>query len=107
MTDRPRRPWWQFSIKSLLIIMLVTAGYFAGWTAAMQRVRLAEMKAKEEAERARVVAERAQMQAEVAAQALANARTFQARAALDLTTPAQAEEADPKAKLAEPPAESP
>lgn len=62
--------WWQFSIRSLLLVMVVVASYVAGWATAMQRVRRAEAQAKREAQRSLMLAQEARMQAERAAAAL-------------------------------------
>lgn len=80
----PKPRGWQFSIKALLIVMLLAAGYFAVYGTAMRRAKIAEQRARVEAERARATAEEARMQAEVAIAAMAKAR-FQAVRAQQLT----------------------
>lgn len=69
--NSPTRRLWQFSLKGLLILMLIVAGYCAGWATAIRLVRQAEHRAREEAIRALQMADEARMQAERAAAAFA------------------------------------
>ena len=68
---RPR--WQQFSLKTLLIVMIFAAGYFAGIGTTIRRAQelrkaaiMAEKAAREEAKRAQIQAEQARMRAEAA-----------------------------------------
>ncbi len=63
MTKRVQRPWLQFSLRSLLILMLVTASYFAG-----------RMAPQRELEQARAMAVQAQLVSEQAMMAERDAR---------------------------------
>ena len=63
MERRSRRPWLQFSLRSLLLLMLVTASFFAG-----------RMSLKRELERVRAVEAEARRARETALQAERHAR---------------------------------
>ena len=64
--SKPRRRWLQFSLRTLLIVMVFAAGYFAGLGAMLRRVQRqtekairAEQVAREAERLARMEAERA------------------------------------------------
>lgn len=75
MSDSPSaHRSWQFSIRTLLVLMLIAASFSAGWTIAIRRARIAEYRALREAEHNRRVAEEAAVQARRAEAALADAK---------------------------------
>lgn len=71
------RRWTQFSLKSLLLVMLLAAAFFGGWTAALRPAREAEMQARLEAEVARA--------AEMQARAVAEQQAYQSQILLAQT----------------------
>ena len=66
-----KRRWTQFSLKSLLLLMLLAAAYFGGWSVASRRARDAELQARLEAEMARA--------AEMQSRAVAEQQAYQAQ----------------------------
>jgi beta-aspartyl-peptidase (threonine type) len=66
-SDRPApRRYLQFSLKSLMLLMLLSAAFFAGWSIANRKVRRLEALARQAEEEARVAEMQARYQAEVA-----------------------------------------
>lgn len=78
-----KRPWWQFRLRTLLLLMLLVAAYFAGWSAAMRRVRRAELQAREQLQRALEAEQLARQQA-IAQRIRAEATAETARLQLDV-----------------------
>ena len=72
-----KNPWWQFSLRSLLLLTLLVAAFFAGYAAAMRRVRLAEIHLQEQLQRAHL----AELRAHEAIMAAEHERRFQIRKA--------------------------
>lgn len=62
-SDQRKKSWWQFRLRSLLLLMLIVAAYFAGWSAAMRRVRRSEAEAREQLRRALRAEQKARDQA--------------------------------------------
>ena len=56
METHPRRRWFQFSIKSLMLITLLVAGFFGGYFAGRESMRT---KVKEADTRSKISGERA------------------------------------------------
>ena len=75
--EQRKKSWWQFRLRSLLLVMLIVAAYFAGWSTAMRRVRQSEAEVRLQLQRASQAVQLARQQAyqRVATQAnAANAR---------------------------------
>ena len=70
MTDRRPRRWFQLSLKSLFLLTLLVATFFAGYSLAMkqteQKRRQTELEARRQIEEARLQAEAAMKRAEEA-----------------------------------------
>ena len=83
----PKRRWFQFSIKAVMILTLVVAAYFAGNVPEQRRAREAELRARDEAERAMMAEREARMMAEKSMQqahvALQQAKDAEARLAAE------------------------
>lgn len=62
--NKPRRHWFQFSIKSLFVIMVFAAGYFSGLATMMRHAQQERERAQAQAERAAVAERNALEQAE-------------------------------------------
>ena len=59
MKPTARRPWMQFSLRSLLVLMLVVAAFFAGRMSLQQELtRARELEAKVESVQAALAAEK-------------------------------------------------
>lgn len=66
-TGKPRRHPFQFSIKTILVLMLIVAAYFAGKIPEQRRAEEAEQKAYEQANKAAIAEKKALELAEVLA----------------------------------------
>lgn len=77
---KPVRRWWQFRLRSLLVIMLVVAAYFGGRTPAIRRAREAEREARRQAETARAAEQEAMMHEREARRSAAMSQFLQKRA---------------------------
>ncbi len=59
--DKPKRRWLQFSLKTLLIVMVFASGYFAGIGTVIRREQRMKQQAIENFEAARVAAQAARV----------------------------------------------
>ena len=70
MNDHRRRRWFQLSLKSLFLVTLVVAVFFAGYSAALKRTEQerhrVEIEAQHQVEEARLQAEAARKEADEA-----------------------------------------
>lgn len=73
-TPAPPRRWTQFSLKSLMWLMLLAAAFLSGWSVAIRQAREAEAIARREAEVARLM--------EMQAREIAEVQVMQSRALL-------------------------
>jgi hypothetical protein len=76
---RPNRRWFQISLKTLFVLMLVVAAYFAGLTTAQRLAEKELQKARDEAEANLRQSQAAELKARAAAQSAVN-QALQAQA---------------------------
>ena len=74
------RRWFQFSLKSLLIVMVFAAGYFGGLATMMRQAEHARQDAMRQADRAAQMANESRMQAEEAMMQAIKAKEAEMRA---------------------------
>ena len=94
--SKPRRHWFQFSIKAVMILTLAVAAYFAGKVPEQRRAIDAELRARNEAERAMMAEQEARMTAEESMRqaqiALQQAKNAEARLAAERISTSEAQE---------------
>lgn len=79
MSNRPTRRWFQWSLRSLFLLMLVVAAFFAGYSLARKQAEAEIRRAAEEAREAAEEAREAQLQQARHAEAVARALEYIAR----------------------------